>query len=159
MTGRNALRLPNTLGIAQINGGKMDKFVAIGNVGALAMSYYDVTNLPLGRFAQQYVLCDNFFQAVLGGSTLNHIWLVAAATPVWPEAPPAMRVQLDRHVRLQAAHELGIVRRAVGDRTGAALRQLRDVAVLGENRSGIGFLRIASRLTVIRIWLLAFLFQ
>ncbi len=81
--------------IAQINGGKLDKFVAMSTVGALAMSYYDATNLPLGRFAQQYVLCDNFFQAVLGGSTLNHIWLVAAATPVWPEAPPAMRVQLD----------------------------------------------------------------
>lgn len=81
--------------IAQINGGKLDKFVAFSTVGALAMSYYDATNLPLGRFAQQYVLCDNFFQAVLGGSTLNHIWLVAAATPVWPEAPLAIRVQLD----------------------------------------------------------------
>jgi len=81
--------------IAQINGGKMDKFVAIGNVGALAMSYYDVTNLPLGRFAQQYVLCDNFFQAGLGGSTLNHIWLVAAATAVWPDAPQVVRAELD----------------------------------------------------------------
>jgi phospholipase C len=49
----------------------------------------------LGQLAQQYVLCDNFFQAALGGSTLNHIWLVAAATPAWPDAPVAMRVQLD----------------------------------------------------------------
>lgn len=81
--------------IAQINGGKLDKFVALSTVGALTMSYYDATNLPLGQFAKQFVLCDNFFQAALGGSTLNHVWLVAAATPPWPDAPQAMRVELD----------------------------------------------------------------
>ena len=81
--------------IAQINGGKLDKFVALSNVGALAMSYYDATKLPLGPFAQQFVLCDNFFQAAFGGSTLNHVWFIAAATAVWPEAPAEMRAQLD----------------------------------------------------------------
>jgi phospholipase C len=81
--------------IEQINGGKMDKFVALSNVGALTMSYYDATNLPLGRLAQHYVLCDNFFQAGFGGSTLNHIWLIAAATAVWPDAPAEERAELD----------------------------------------------------------------
>lgn len=81
--------------IAQINGGKMDKFVALSSAGALTMSYYDATNLPLGRLAQQYVLCDNFFQAGFGGSTLNHIWLIAAATAVWPDAPASERAELD----------------------------------------------------------------
>ncbi|HEX2439911.1 MAG TPA: alkaline phosphatase family protein [Methylomirabilota bacterium] len=80
--------------IHQIDGGKLDKFVAWGNTGGLVMSYYDGTTLPLGRLARDYVLCDNFFQAALGGSFLNHAWLICAATPRWPDAPAAMRAQL-----------------------------------------------------------------
>src|SRR5229473_6036527 len=34
--------------IFQIDGGRMDKFIAWSNAGGLAMSYYDGTNLPLG---------------------------------------------------------------------------------------------------------------
>jgi phospholipase C len=79
----------------QINGGKMDRFVAWGGVGGLGMSYYDATNLPLGKLAQDYVLADNFFHAAFGGSFLNHMWLVCACTPYWPDAPAAMRAQLD----------------------------------------------------------------
>ncbi len=79
----------------QINGGKMDRFVAWGGVGGLVMSYYDATDLPLGRLAQEYVLADNFFHAAFGGSFLNHTWLICACTPYWPEAPAAMRAQLD----------------------------------------------------------------
>ncbi len=79
----------------QINGGKMDRFVAWGGTGGLVMSYYDATHLPLGKLAQQYVLADNFFHAAFGGSFLNHMWLVCACTPHWPDAPAAMRVQLD----------------------------------------------------------------
>lgn len=81
--------------ILQIDGGKMDKFVAWGNTGGLAMSYYDATTLPLGKLAQEFVLCDNFFQAAFGGSFLNHVWLISAATPTWPEAPSKVRAQLD----------------------------------------------------------------
>ena len=81
--------------IFQINGGKMDKFVAWSNTGGLAMSYYDATSLPLGRLAREYVLCDNFFQAAFGGSFLNHVWLICAATPQWPEAPGVIRAQLE----------------------------------------------------------------
>src|SRR5881392_1251097 len=29
---------------------------------------------------------DNFFQGAFGGSFLNHQWLIAAATPTWPNA-------------------------------------------------------------------------
>src|SRR5438552_1209488 len=81
--------------IFQIDGGKMDKFIAFGNTGGLVMSYYDGTTLPLGRFARDYALCDNFFQAAFGGSFLNHVWLIAAATPRWPEAPAVLRAQLE----------------------------------------------------------------
>src|SRR5207248_2937269 len=67
--------------------GRMDRFVAWTNVGGLVMSYYDATSLPLGRLAREFVLADNFFHAAFGGSLLNHMWLVCACTPRWPEAP------------------------------------------------------------------------
>jgi acid phosphatase len=79
----------------QINGGRMDRFVAWGGVGGLVMSYYDATHLPLGKLAQEYVLADNFFHAAFGGSLLNHTWLICACTPYWPEAPAAMRAQVN----------------------------------------------------------------
>jgi phospholipase C len=79
----------------QIDGGKMDKFVAWSDAAGLAMSYYDVTNMPVGRLAQQYVLADNFFHAAFGGSFLNHFWLVCACTPKWADAPASLRAQVD----------------------------------------------------------------
>ncbi len=79
----------------QINGGRMDKFVAWGGVGGLVMSYYDATNLPVGKLAQEYVLADNFFHGALGGSFLAHAWLICACTPAWPEAPADLRAELD----------------------------------------------------------------
>ena len=45
----------------QIDGGKMDKFVSLSDNPGLVMSGYDATTLPEGQFAQQYVVCDNFF--------------------------------------------------------------------------------------------------
>jgi phospholipase C len=81
--------------IQQIDGGKMDGFVAWTDVGGLVMSYYDATDLPVGKLAQEYVLADNFFHAAFGGSFLNHAWLVCACTPVWPDAPVELRAKLD----------------------------------------------------------------
>ncbi len=79
----------------QINGGKMDKFVAWSDAAGLVMSYYDATNWPVGRLAQQYVLADNFFHAAFGDSFLNHQWLICACTPPWPNAPASIRAELD----------------------------------------------------------------
>ncbi len=84
----------------QINGGRMDKFVAGTNVGGLVMSFYDATTLPTGTLAQEYVLADNFFHAAFGGSFLNHFWLICACTPTWPDAPAARRAQLDAQGRM-----------------------------------------------------------
>src|SRR5207248_1925622 len=50
----------------QINGGRMDRFVAWTNVGGLVMSHYDATDMPLGRLAREFVLADNFFHAAFG---------------------------------------------------------------------------------------------
>jgi phospholipase C len=73
----------------QIDGGKMDKFVAWTDGGGLVMGYYDATNLPEGQLARQYTMADNFFHAAFGGSFLNHFWLICACAPTFPNAPDA----------------------------------------------------------------------
>jgi phospholipase C len=79
----------------QIDGGKMDKFVEVSDAKGLALSYFDATNMPEGKLAQQYTIADNFFHAAFGGSFLNHFWLVCACSPVFPNAPTGMVAQLD----------------------------------------------------------------
>lgn len=79
----------------QIDGGKMDKFVAWTDAAGLVMGYYDTTKLGLYKYAQQYTLADNFFHAAFGGSFLNHIWLVCACSPTWPDAPANVVAQVD----------------------------------------------------------------
>ena len=79
----------------QINGGKMDKFAAYNDSKGLAMGYYSTEKLPLYPFAKEYTLCDNFFQSVYGGSYFNHVFLISAAAPVWPDAPESMVAELD----------------------------------------------------------------
>jgi phospholipase C len=79
----------------QINGGRMDGFVGWSDNGGLALSYYDATELPVGRLAQQYTLADRFFHSAFDGSLFNHFWLVCACTPQWPDAPANLRIGLD----------------------------------------------------------------
>ena len=79
----------------QIDGGKMGKFVAWSDAAGLVMSYYDATNMPEGKLAQQYTMADNFFYAAYGGSFLNHFWLVCACTPQFPNASASIKAQLD----------------------------------------------------------------
>ncbi|MDL1896972.1 alkaline phosphatase family protein [Anaerolineae bacterium CFX7] len=67
--------------------GKMNKYVAWTDVGGQVMGYYDTTKLPLFPYAQHYAFADHFFTAAFGGSWLNHMWLVCACTPPWPNAP------------------------------------------------------------------------
>jgi acid phosphatase len=70
----------------QINGGKNDRFVAWADSGALPMGHYDGSKLLLWNIARQYTLADNFFMGAFGGSFLNHIWLVCACVPKYPNA-------------------------------------------------------------------------
>lgn len=79
----------------QIDGGKMDKFIAWSDAAGLVMSYYDATNMREGKLAQQYTMADNFFHAAYGGSFLNHSFLVCACALTFPNAPDAIKVQLD----------------------------------------------------------------
>jgi phospholipase C len=79
----------------QIDDGKMDKFAAISDAQGLVMGYYHTMDLPLATEAQNYTLCDHFFHSAFGGSFLNHMWLIAAASPTFPNAPASMIAQLD----------------------------------------------------------------
>jgi acid phosphatase len=83
-------------------GNPMSKFAAWSDNPGLVMTYIDAHNLPEGRLAQNYVLCDNTFHSAFGGSFLNHFWLISARTPIWPAHPsegspptPANATKLD----------------------------------------------------------------
>jgi phospholipase C len=81
----------------QIDGGKMDKFAAISDAKGLVMGYYHSAHLPLAAEAANNTLCDNFFHGAFGGSFLNHIFLISAQAPTFPNAPQSMRAQLDQN--------------------------------------------------------------
>jgi acid phosphatase len=71
----------------QLNGGRMDRYIVWSDTGGLPLGHVDTEKLPLYPYAREHTLCDNFFTAAWGGSMLNHIWLIAATTPLWPGAP------------------------------------------------------------------------
>src|SRR6201987_1742225 len=85
---------------SQIDGGAMDWFVTWSDNPGLTMSYFDATNMPEGLLAQKYTMADNFFHGAFGGSFLNHQFLIAAAAPVYPNAPAGMQATLDKDGQL-----------------------------------------------------------
>jgi acid phosphatase len=79
---------------SQIDQGAMDWFVTWSDNPGLTMSYFDATSMPEGVLAQKYTMADNFFHSAFGGSFLNHQFLIAAAAPVYPNAPASMQATL-----------------------------------------------------------------
>lgn len=73
----------------QIDGGRNDKFVAWGDTGALVMSNWDGSGMEMWKVARQYTLADNFFMSGFGGSFYNHVRLICACTPYYPNAATA----------------------------------------------------------------------
>ncbi|MFZ0399402.1 MAG: acid phosphatase [Methyloceanibacter sp.] len=80
---------------AQIDGGRMDKFVAYTNMGALVMGFYDGSQTKLWEYAQRYTLADHFFHAAFGGTFLNHFWMICACTPIYKDAPESLKAAPD----------------------------------------------------------------
>ena len=75
----------------QLANGKMNRYTTGSDAVGLTQGYFDSTALPLYAYLHQedhpsYAIADDFFQASFGGSFLNHQWLIAAASPVWPAA-------------------------------------------------------------------------
>jgi phospholipase C len=79
---------------SQINNGKMNLFAAYNSTAGLTMGYYKTSLLPLYPVAKEFTLCDHFFHSAFGSSFLNHQWLIAAATPSFPDAPQDIRAVL-----------------------------------------------------------------
>ena len=70
----------------QIADGKNNGFVAWGDTGALVMSYWDGSKMEMWNIAKEYTLADNFFMSGFGGSFYNHIRLICACNPYYPNA-------------------------------------------------------------------------
>ncbi|EDT42615.1 acid phosphatase [Burkholderia ambifaria] len=72
----------------QIADGRNDQFAAWADSGGLVMGHYrnSADTLRLWNLARQYTLCDNFFMAAFGGSWLNHMFLISAQPPIYPDA-------------------------------------------------------------------------
>jgi acid phosphatase len=76
----------------QLDGGKQDRYVTGSDAVGLTMGHYHTRKLPIYTYLHKkhhpdYAIADHFFQSAFGGSFLNHQWLVAAATPVFYNAP------------------------------------------------------------------------
>ena len=90
---------------SQIHGGKNDWFALFSDAKGLTMGHYSAATLKdsnLWRLAQRHTLLDNFFQGALGGSFLNHMWLVCACAPVWPDPQGSAVARLTRTVSSSA---------------------------------------------------------
>jgi acid phosphatase len=79
----------------QLNHGLQNRYTTGSDAAGLTQGYYDTTALPIYQYLHSaghphYAIADDFFQAAFGGSFLNHQWLIAAATPSWPNAVNAV---------------------------------------------------------------------
>src|SRR3954454_6229284 len=84
----------------QLDGGKQDRYTTGSDAIGLTQGYYDTPQLPLYKYLQEpahprYAIADDFFQSAFGGSFLNHQWLIAAATPTFPNPPAGLRSVID----------------------------------------------------------------
>ncbi len=133
----------------QIDGGRMDRFV-LGNASkAEALGYFHTRELPLAGLAAEFTLCDRFFHAAIGGSLLNHVFLIAARPAVWPDAPPGVRLAHDRRGRVTHhgyVTEDGFVVGTCQSRLGPHERRFKDAVLvpaqdfdtIGDRLSGKG---------------------
>ncbi len=78
----------------QIDGGRMDRYVAVSNAAGLVMGYYDTSKTNLWKLATQFTLGDAMFHSAFGGSFLNHAFLVCSCAFRFPEAPASMVAQV-----------------------------------------------------------------
>src|SRR2546430_14343009 len=73
----------------------MGKWVAEGTSGGTTMGYYEWAAIPVQwRLAQEFVLLDNYFQGIHGGSFAHHFYLIAATLATYPDAPAVVRAEL-----------------------------------------------------------------
>ena len=84
----------------QLNGGAQNRYATGSDSAGTVMGIYNTRSLPIYSYLHadahpHYAIADNFFQAAFGGSFLNHQWLIAARTPIDPNAPAAQHSLID----------------------------------------------------------------
>ena len=84
----------------QLNGGAQNRYATGSDSASTVMGVYDTRSLPIYKYLHanghpHYAIADDFFQAAFGGSFLNHQWLIAARTPVYPNAPANLHSLVD----------------------------------------------------------------
>jgi phospholipase C len=84
----------------QLNGGMQNRYMSGSDSAGTTMGVYDTKLLPIYKYLHgddhpHYAIADNFFQSAFGGSFLNHQWLIAAATPTYPNPPATLRSIID----------------------------------------------------------------
>jgi len=84
----------------QIDGGRMDRFAAGSDAGALTMGYFDIRDSALWRLAGEYALGDAMFHSAFGGSFLNHAFLACSCAFRWPDAPAKLVAQRNADGRI-----------------------------------------------------------
>ena len=84
----------------QLNNGQQNRYTTGSDAVGLTQGYYNTKALPIYAYLHsgghpKYAIADDFFQSAFGGSFLNHQWLIAGASPVWPGAPVANHSIID----------------------------------------------------------------
>ena len=84
----------------QLNGGAQNRYATGSDSAGTVMGVYNTRSLPIYSYLHanahpHYAIADNFFQAAFGGSFLNHQWLIAARTPMDPNAPAGQHSLID----------------------------------------------------------------
>src|SRR5436309_6295006 len=64
-----------------------------GPTGAVHLQYTQRDIPAYWAYAQQYTLCDNYFTDVASQSEPNHLYLIAAASPIIDNATPSRKYQ------------------------------------------------------------------
>jgi len=124
----------------QFDGGRQDRYVTGSDAVGLTMGTYRTQSLPIYRYLHQgghphYAIADAFFQAAFGGSYLNHQWLIAAATPSWPDPPVSSRSVVDSN-GMPTSLPLYIATGPVAD--GRVAATCAQVAAVGQAGLGCG---------------------
>ncbi len=104
----------------QLNKGHQNRYVTGSDAVGLTMGYYNTSALPIYEYLHDpahphYAIADDFFQGAFGGSFLNHQWLIAAATPTYPNAPTAQHSILDAN-GMPTSYKLYAATTAVADK-------------------------------------------
>ena len=124
----------------QLDSGKQDRYTTGSDAIGLTQGYYRTQQLPLYAYLHEpahprYVIADDFFQAAFGGSFLNHQWLIAAATPTFPNPPAGLRSIVDSN-GMVTNYPLYTATGAVLDRSVAAT--CAQAAAVGRSDLGCG---------------------